>query len=222
MRSYLQQENGIPQVEFISKEEAAKKFIQETGEDFTSFLGENPLRDALLIKIKPDFYESRQMKLIKQDLEKIPGVFEASYVESLAEDINRNVVKITFVLIGFATLLMVTISLLINNTIKLAMFSQRFLIRSMQLVGATGSFVQRPFVGRAALHGLLGGIIASGLLLLLLRYAETQVEGLVQLRHLPSFLALAGGLCIIGILIGTFSAYRSVSKYLSVPLDELY
>ncbi len=222
IRSYLLQENGVPQIQFVSRDEAAKKFIQETGEDFTTFLGENPLRDALLIRIKPDFYEARQLRLIKQDLEKIPGVFEASYVENLVEDINRNIVKITFLLVGFAALLLVTISLLINNTIKLAMFSQRFLIRSMQLVGATAAFIRRPFVSRAAFQGSLGGLLAAGLLFMLLRYAETQVEGLDQLHHLPSFLALAGVLCVIGMMIGTLSAYRSVSRYLSVSLDELY
>lgn len=221
-RSFLQTEGPVSAVRFISKEEAAKDFIRDTGEDFTSFLGENPLRDALLIRIKPDFYNSRQMKLIKTDLEKIPGVFEAAYVENLAEEINRNIVKITLLLIGFASVLLVTIALLINNTIKLAMFSQRFLIRSMQLVGATSSFIQRPFLLRAALHGLAGGIIASVLLFVLLFYAESQVEGLSSLRNLPSLLILTGGLCLMGVFIGTFSAWRSIKKYLLISLDELY
>jgi cell division transport system permease protein len=221
-RSYLQREGNNPVVRFISKEEAEKDFIKDTGEDHTAFLGENPLRDALLIRIKPEFYDSRQMKLIKLDLEKIPGVFEASYVENLAEDINRNIVKITLVMVGFATVLLVTISLLINNTIKLAMFSQRFLIRSMQLVGATSAFIQKPFLIRAALHGLTGGILASILLTALLLYAESQVEGLEALRDLPSLLLLMSGLCLLGIFIGTISAYRSIRKYLLVSLDELY
>lgn len=221
-RTYLQTDNGVPHIRYVSKEEAAQKFIRDTGEDFMAFLGENPLRDAFLIKIKPDFYQSRLMRLIKQDLEKIPGVFEATYAENLLEDINRNIIKITIVLFAFAAVLLVTISLLINNTIKLAMFSQRFLIRSMQLVGATAFFIKKPFVVRAAAQGVIGGLMASGLLYLLLRYAEMQVEGLSNLHHLPSLLALMGGVCLLGALIGSCSAYYSVKKYLSLPLDELY
>ncbi len=160
-RSYLQREGNNPVVRFISKEEAEKDFIKDTGEDHTAFLGENPLRDALLIRIKPEFYDSRQMKLIKLDLEKIPGVFEAAYVENLEEEINRNIVKINLRMGGFATVLLLTISLLINNTIKLAMFSQRFLIRKYTISWCNPMVYPKTISLQAALYGLTAAFCIS-------------------------------------------------------------
>ncbi len=221
-RRYVQVTEGRTQLIFISKEEAAKVFIKETGENFDSFLGENPLRDALVIKIKPEFYDSRQMRLIKKDLEKLSGVFEATYVEDLVDKINRNIVRITFILIIFAGILLLTISILINNTIKLAMFSQRFLIRSMQLVGATPSFIRSPFLLRAALHGFLSGALASLLLWGLMQYAYQHIEELKMLDDPLRTVTLFASLCLLGSFIGLISSYRSVNRYLALSLDDLY
>ncbi len=207
---------------FFSKEEAAKVFIRETGENFSTFLGENPLRDAFIIKIKPEFYNSRQMRIIKTDLEKIPGVFEATYVEDLVDRINRNIVRITVILIAFAGILLLTVSVLINNTIKLAMFSQRFLIRSMQLVGATYSFIRKPFLLRAAAYGLIGGLLASLLLWLLMQYAYHNVEELKILDDPIRTLGLFSFLCLLGAFVGFISSLRSVNRYLSLSLDDSY
>jgi cell division transport system permease protein len=180
------------------------------------------LRDAYLIKIKPEFYENRKMKLIKQDVEKIPGVFEATYVENLVDEINRNIYRISFVLLVFAALLLFTITILINNTIKLALFSQRFLIRSMQLVGATSWFIQKPFLFRSLWQGLLSGILASVLLFGLLQYANTQMEELIMLQVQEQIFILLAALCLMGPLVSLLSSYRSVNKYLQMSLDELY
>jgi cell division transport system permease protein len=221
-RPYLEKKENTPQIQFVHKDEAAKKFIEATGENFMTLLGENPLRDAYLIKIKPEFYDNRKMQLIKQDVEKIPGVFEATYVENLVEEINRNIYRISFVLLVFAALLLFTITILINNTIKLALFSQRFLIRSMQLVGATSWFIQRPFLFRSLWQGFLSGILAAVLLYVLLQYANTQIKELVMLQVQEQIFLLLAGLCILGPLISLFSSYRSVNKYLQMSLDELY
>jgi cell division transport system permease protein len=221
-RPYLEKRENQPQIQFISKDEAAKKFIDATGENFMSLLGENPLRDAYQIKIKPEFYENKKMQLIKQDVEKIPGVFEATYIENLVDEINRNIYRISFILLVFAALLLFTITILINNTIKLALFSQRFLIRSMQLVGATSWFIQKPFLMRSVWQGFLSGIIACGLLLLLLQYANSQMEELVLLQVQQQIFLLLAGICILGPVISLLSSYRSVNKYLQMSLDELY
>jgi cell division transport system permease protein len=221
-RPYLEKRENQPQIQFISKDEAAKKFIDATGENFMSLLGENPLRDAYQIKIKPEFYENKKMQLIKQDVEKIPGVFEATYIENLVDEINRNIYRISFILLVFAALLLFTITILINNTIKLALFSQRFLIRSMQLVGATSWFIQKPFLLRSVWQGFLSGIIACGLLLLLLQYANSQMEELVLLQVQQQILLLLAAICIMGPVISLLSSYRSVNKYLQMSLDELY
>jgi cell division transport system permease protein len=209
-------------IEFISKDEAAKEFIKETGEDFKKFLGENPLRDAFLVKINEDFHSAEQLTKIKAEVEKIGGVFEVYYVESVIESINKNVTKIGLILMGLVALLLFIVVMLINNTLRLALFSQRFLIHSMQLVGARSSFIHKPFLLRASLHGLISGIISVALLIGLLTIATRKVEELSLIQNNDRLLILIGVLLILGILVAVTSTYRAVSKYLKLSLDELY
>ncbi|WKN43610.1 cell division protein FtsX [Tunicatimonas pelagia] len=221
-KEYIEPQEGQEAIIFISKEEAAQEFIEETGEDFRQFLGENPLRDAFVIHVKPEYYAPRELSKIKLDIERLRGVFEVAYVESLIDAINRNVTKISVVLVGFAVLLMIIVTILINNTIRLALFSQRFLIRSMQLVGATASFIQRPFLTRSLLHGILGGIFAGGLLFAIIQYAQQQIDDLSQLQSTQELIVLLVSLLVLGGLVGFISTYRAVKKYLGMSLDQLY
>lgn len=214
--------NPTDVIQYISKEEAAKQFIKETGEDFQKFLGENPLRDAYLLTIDAPYHSPSKLESIKTEVEKMDGVFQVYYVENLIESINKNVTKIGFVLMGIAILLIATVVLLINNTLRLALFSQRFLIRSMQLVGAKKWFIQQPFLIRACLHGLLSGIIASALLLLLLSLANKRIEDLSLIQNTGRIAFLLSSLLLIGIFVAFTSTYRAVSKYLKLSLDELY
>ena len=207
---------------FISKEEAAKKFISETGEDFTNFLGENPLRDAYLVGIDPEYHTHEQMEVIKADLQKMNGVFQVFYVEGLIEAVNDNVTKIGLVLAGLIFILLVTVVLLINNTLRIALFSQRFLIRSMQLVGAKKWFIQRPFLIRAAGYGLLSGVVASCIVRLLSDYAQHKVADLKVLHHQEQFMILLAVLLLMGILVAVLSTFFSIRKYLRMSLEELY
>jgi cell division transport system permease protein len=149
-------------VVFISKEEAAKKFIAETGEDFNQFLGENPLHDAYVLTIDPSYHSKESVAKIKVELEKMNGVFEVFYVEGLIESINKNVTRLGIILAAIIALLLITVVLLINSTLRLALFSQRFLVRSMQLVGARKWFIQRPFLIRAVAYGVLSGSSCIG------------------------------------------------------------
>ena len=217
----LQKEEGNS-IRFISKEEASKQFIEDTGEDFTEFLGENPLRDLLVVNIRPDYQSTDSLKVVSSEIDAIHGVYEVAYVESLIESINQNLTKIGLVLLGFFTLLLFVVIILINNTIKLALFSQRFLIRSMQLVGAKGTFIRSPFLKRAVWYGFLSGFIASLLLLALLYFANHRIEDLSKLQDTQNMLLLFVSLIIIGIIVGYFSTFRAVRKYLRMSLDELY
>lgn len=221
-KEFVLLENDTPLITYISKEEAARQFIEDTGEDFTSFLGENPLRDAYIIKIRSEYHQKEKLSAIKEEIENISGVFEVTYIENLISNINENVAKISLFLAGFAIILIITVIILINNTIKLALFSQRFLIRSMQLVGATSGFIQKPFIYRATLHGILSGILASLMLIGLLRYANQEIENLAELQDPRQMLFLFIGLLLVGGIIGLLSTFRSVSKYLKMSLDELY
>ena len=211
-----------PKIEFISKELAAQNFIDETGEDFVEFLGENPLRDVYLINIDPAFQTETGMADIEATLSNITGVFEVEYVENLVRTINSNISKISIVLFAFAAILVIVVIILINNTIKLALFSQRFLIRSMQLVGATSGFIRRPFLLRSAAHGVLGALIACLLLYALSEYAYERIEDLVLLKDTEAMLILFSTLLTSGFILGLLSTWRSVNKYLKLTLDELY
>lgn len=221
-KAYVAVVEDQPQISFISKEEAAKEFIEDTGEDFTQFLGENPLRDAYVININTEYQTTDELAKVKLDIERMSGVFEVTYVENLIRSINENLTKVSLVLLGFAVLLVIIVAVLINNTIRLALFSQRFLIRSMQLVGATSGFIQRPFLRRSFFHGIIGGILASVLLLFVLQYVNQQIEDIEKLQEPANILILMGALLVAGGFIGFMSTYRAIRKYLKMSLDELY
>lgn len=219
---YTADKEGSPQISFIDKEQAAREFLDKTGEDAVGFLGENPLRDAFILKLKPVYYQSDSLQHIQQEVESLNGVFEVTYVKSLIESINENLAKISLILLGFTFILLVSVVILINNTIKLALFSQRFLIRSMQLVGATRGFIRRPFLYRALFHGILAGLLASSFLFLLLNWAYMKLEDLRLLADPDKMLILFGSLLLAGAIIGYLSTLRAVNKYLNMSLDELY
>ena len=209
-------------IAYVSKDEAAKKFIEETGEDFTKFIGENPLRDAYLVSIDPSFQSKKEMDKIKSNIQKMNGVYQVFYVEDLFDSINQNITKVALILGGLIVVLLLTVVLLINNTLRLAMFSQRFLIRSMQLVGAKKWFIQGPFLYRAAGYGVLSGAFASAFLWLLTDYAQKKIQDLTLLQNQQQFMIVMIGLLLIGLIIAVLSTYFAIQKYLRMSLDELY
>jgi len=219
---YFVPKNEKNVIEFVSKEQAEKQFISETGENFKKFLGENPLHDAYIIRVGESWQSKLSLSKIKAELEKIQGVFQVDFKENLIESINANITRIGLVLMGLVAVLLVIVVLLINNTLRLALFSQRFLIRSMQLVGAKKWFIQRPFLFRASMHGLLSGILASGLLVGLIYYATKRIEELKLLQNNDLLIKLIGSLLLLGIIVAVVSSYRAVNKYLKLSLDELY
>lgn len=221
-KDYIFQKDEIPQVTIITKEEAARQFIEETGEDFVRFLGDNPLRDVVVLKINPEYHPSDSLAKIKKEIASIRGVYEVSFIENLVNSINENLAKIGVVLIGFSLILFLVVVILINNTIKLALFSQRFLIRSMQLVGATSAFIQKPFLLRASLYGFVSGIFATTILGALLYFANTKIEGLSDLQSNEKLFILAGIMLVLGTIVGFISTFAAIKKYLKLSLDELY
>ncbi|WP_460542819.1 cell division protein FtsX [Echinicola sediminis] len=221
-KPYLLVKEEGAQVTFISQDEAAESFLEDTGEDFKAFLDDNPLRDSYVISVKEEFQTSEEMGKIVAELEDINGVFEVTYMNDLVESINQNLLKVSIVLGAFILILVVTVIILINNTIRLALFSQRFLIRSMQLVGATRGFIRRPFLNRSFLFGALAGILASGLLLALIEYTKANIDGFALLQNNEMLMILFGGLVALGAILSFFSTLRAVNKYLNMSLDELY
>lgn len=219
---YILKLNQKPQVKYISEEEAKKKFIETHGQDFTKVLPDNPLHSSYIIKIHPEFSDSISMAKISSQIQNVDGVKEVFYLQDIITKVNDNIKIISLVLGGFALILLFASTLLINNTIKLALFSQRFLIRSMQLVGATKMFIKKPFIIRAVIQGFFSGAIAAVLLFALLHYAYTEIKYLKDLKETESTLIILGSLLIGGAIIGFFSSWKAVTKYLKMSLDELY
>jgi len=209
-------------IRFESKEAAADRFIKDTGEDFRQFLGENPLRDSFVVLIDPAFQDKASLAKIKTTVEQINGVFQVDYPESTISSVNENMATIGLVLMGVAVLLLIAVVVLIHNTLRLALFSQRFLIRSMQLVGAKSWFIQRPFLFRAAIHGLAAGLIACATIYGLVYFANQRVEALQLIQNKSRMTTLLGSLILMGIFVAVVSTYRAVSRYLKLSLDELY
>ncbi|MCH7410502.1 permease-like cell division protein FtsX [Belliella sp. DSM 111904] len=217
----LKKEEGTT-LTFISQEAAAESFLEDTGEDFTKFLNDNPLRDSYTLAIAEEFQTPEEIEEIVTAIQDMDGVFEVTYMSDLVESINENLLKVSLVMGGFIVILIITVIMLINNTIRLALFSQRFLIRSMQLVGATRGFIRSPFLKRAFFFGALSGALASAVLYGILEYTKANIDGFAMLQNYELLYILFAGLVIAGAILSVFSTLRAVNKYLNMSLDELY
>ncbi|MBC7447688.1 MAG: ABC transporter permease [Hymenobacteraceae bacterium] len=217
------EETGQPALRFVSREAAARDMIAQTGEDFQQFLGENPLPDAYTLRLTAEASaDTVHLRRAVRSLRMLDGVADVNYVERLIDSVNQNLRRVSLVLLGFALVLTLVVVVLVNNTVKLALFSQRFLIRTMQLVGASEEFIQGPFLRRAAGQGLVSGLLAGLLLLATEQWAVIQLPELGILRDDLRLLALLAGLVALGGLLGLLSAWRAVRRYLHLSLDELY
>jgi cell division transport system permease protein len=222
LQSNLEKNESIKSTQFISKESAAKNLSKDLGEDFVKFLGYNPLSASIDVYLKADFANKERIQKLVTKLKKKEIVKDVIYQESLIDMVNENLKSISLVIIAFGfTLLLIAIAL-INNTIRLAMYSQRFIIRSMQLVGATKGFIRKPYIVSGMIHGLLGGIVAILLLLSTLYIAKTEMPELAMLQNYVEFGFLFAAIILMGIIISIFSTYFAVNKYLNQHIDDLY
>jgi cell division transport system permease protein len=212
----------VLKTQYVSKELAARNLTKDLGEDFVDFLGYNPLLSSIDLYMKADYANNESIEAFTSQLSKNPLVKEVIYQKSLIDMVNQNIRGIGLVILAFATILMIIAVALINNTIRLAIYSQRFLIKSMQLVGATQNFIRKPFMTYGILHGLFAGLIAVIFLLITLYLAQQQVPEMIILRNWFEFgmvfLAVVG----IGVLISGLSTYFAVSKFLRLKIYDLY
>ena len=218
----LEADNYVLRSEYISKELAAENLSKELGEDFVAFLGHNPLLSSIDVYLKADYANTDSIATFIKNVSSKDMVKEVVYQESLIDMVNKNIRTIGMVILAFTVLLLVIAVALINNTIRLAIYSQRFLIKSMQMVGATKGFIRRPFLGYGILHGLLGALIAILLLLLALHLGQREIPELVLLRSWFEFIVIFVVVAALGILISGLSTYFAVSKYLRLKSNELY
>jgi cell division transport system permease protein len=212
----------VKSTEYVSKEKAAAKMKEDLGEDFISFLGDNPLPSSIDVYLYAGYTSPDSVAKIEKYVLEYPFVDEVYYEESLLFLINENVRKISLFLLVLSSFLFLIAVTIINNTIRLSIYSKRFLIRTMQLVGATRSFIRKPFLIRSIYHGVIAALIAMILLMGLLYLIETEFFRMVSLESINLLLVLALVIVIAGILINVVSTYLSVNRYLSISEDKLY
>jgi cell division transport system permease protein len=213
---------AVKQTQYVNKEVAQHNLTKDLGEDFVNFLGYNPLLSTIDVYMKADYANNQNIDALKKTIEKNPIVKEVVYQSSLIDMVNKNINTISLIVLGFAAILLVIAIALINNTIRLAIFSQRFLIKSMQLVGATKNFIRKPFILVAALHGIIASFIAIIILLGLLYYAQKELPEIIILRNFNEFGLVFISLVAIGIFITAISTWFAVSKYLRLKIYDLY
>jgi cell division transport system permease protein len=212
----------VKSTEYVSKDAAAVKMKQELGEDFITFLGENPLPPTIDVYLYAGFTSPDSVAKIEKYVREYPFVKEVYVQESLLFLINENVRKISLFLLIMSTFLFLISLTIINNTIRLSIYSRRFLIRTMQLVGATRGFIRRPFIIQSAIQGLLSALIAMSLLLGLLYLIEKEFLLMFKFETTYLLLLLGGVIILFGILINIISTFFSVNRYLSISDDKLY
>jgi cell division transport system permease protein len=212
----------VKSTEYVSKDEAAAKLKKDLGEDFVNFLGYNPLSPSIDVYLRAQYTRPDSVSKIEKYVMQYPFVKEVYYQESLLYLINENVRKISLFILVISFFLFIIALTIINNTIRLSVYSKRFLIRTMQLVGATKSFIRRPFILTSIIHGLIAGLISMILLLGLLYLVEREFFVLFTFQDTNLLFLLGSAIILIGIIINVVSTFFSVNRYLGITDDKLY
>lgn len=220
--SYIKSKPYASTVEHITKEMAKDKFLKDGNEDWNKVLDYNPLPASIDFKLKSEFVNKDTLNAITSDLTQNIVVSEVRYPDEVVSNLNTVVRKIGWVLLGAVTLLGILVLILIDNTIKLAMFSNRFLIKTMQMVGATQWFISKPFDKKAVINGFISALIAIVVILIFIVGVENWLPEIKALRDYTLLSVLFVTLIVIGIVITFISTHRSVVKYLKMKLDDLY
>lgn len=224
MRVYkiLSQSAYTKSARFVNSEEAAQVFSREIGQDFVQFLGFNPLLPSVELHVKSSFANADAIANIEREIKRFSEVQEIVYQRLLIDEINKNIRLLSFTLIGLSLIFLIITITLINNTIRLNLYAQRFIIKSMQMVGATHAFIIRPFMLRSLLHGLYGGVIACGLLISVLYSIPRWLDGIDKLYDTTQFFLLFGVIILAGVVITVISSMISTNHYLRMKIDDLY
>jgi cell division transport system permease protein len=212
----------VKSTDYISKDAAAAKLKQDLGEDFVNFLGYNPLSPTIDVYLFAGYTSPDSVTKIEKYIHEYPFVKDVYYQESILYLINENVRKISIFILVISIFLFLIALTIINNTIRLSIYSKRFIIRTMQLVGATRSFIRKPFLVRSAIHGLIAGLIAIILLLGLIYLVEREFFMLLTFQNINMLLILAASIILTGIIITVISTFFSVNRYLGISEDKLY
>ncbi len=218
----LEKQPFVKEMTYISKEDALKDYVREMGIDPRRFAGFNPLRASLEIRLKSAYANTDSIERIEKLLGQESHIKDIVYQQELIDAINKNIGRISLLLLGLAALLLLISFALINNTIKLTIYAKRFLIHTMQLVGAGWGFIQRPFLWRNFWVGLFAGLLANAALWGLAGWLVTSEPGLVEVVTSEVMGLVAAAVLVAGVLITCFCALLSINKYLRMRAEALY
>ena len=221
-QALLEKNPSIKSVRFISKQEALDSLKKDLGEDATSMLEVNPLPASFELKLNASHTSPQSLKMISDEIQQNKMVREVTYQRTEIDRMNENFRMVAIGILVFCALLLFIAVALINSTIRISMYSKRFLIKSMQLVGATKGFIRWPFISRAVAHGFYSGLVACILLSGLLYLIRTRLPEFVQLQDVKENAILFASIFVFGILLSVVSTYFAVNRYLRVRIDELY
>ena len=207
---------------FITKEDATQNLKADLGEDFVEFLGYSPLLASIDVKLNADYANTDSLQLITNELIENNNVFEVYYQEDLVDKLNSNVNKLSLFLLAFCILLFFIAFILINNTIRLSVYSKRFIIRTMRLVGATNNFIQKPFISKGIYQGIYSSIIAIFMLIGAIQLVQTDTANMLNIDDLKIIGIVFFLIFTSGLFISLFSTYFAVRKFIKLNEHELY
>ena len=222
LQDSLKKSDFTKRIRFVSKTQAAKEYSKDIGEDFLKFLGKNPLKNGIDLYLKADFVTPEKMAELEDGFEKHRLIEEVSYDKPLIQLLTKNIKRISFwllVLSGFFALVAI---ILINSSIRLSIYSKRFNIKTMQMVGATKSFIRKPFIWRSIRLGLLGAFIALIGLAAVVFYVDKHIPALALIKDYISLAYVAGGIFLIAFIITWISTFFATQRFLNLQTDELY
>lgn len=207
---------------YVSKEEAAELMKAEYGEDFLDVVGVNPLQNSIDVHLKADFVTNETLSKISEEISQKDFVQEVRYDSDLVELMNNNVKKITFWVLVISALFTLIAVLLINSSIRLSVYSKRFIIKTMQMVGATKSFIRRPFILKSVQLGIIGAVVALIGMAIVLYYINQTFPELELLQKPLILFLLFVGVFVMGVLITWISTFIATQRFLNLKTDHLY
>lgn len=212
----------IKSTEYISKEQAAKELEEELGENPETFLGFNPLQASIEVKLHSDYANPDSLQMIEKKIKNYTSVSDLLYRKDMMEMVHSNMKRLSVILLTLAAMLMAISFVLISNTIRLLIYSKRFLIHTMKLVGATPGFIRGPFIRYNVVSGIFAAILAILMLTGSLYYLQGEFEGFVQLLDMQALLVVYAALLALGVLLSMVATFFAVNKYLRMGVDKLY
>ncbi|MDD4489597.1 MAG: permease-like cell division protein FtsX [Paludibacter sp.] len=222
IHQYLEKSKYVKSVAFISKEDALKEHIQAMGDDPEKYLGYNPLMASFEIKLKADYANKDSVEIFESKLKVFEGINRIAYQKEIVNLVNDNIARISFVLLAVATLLMLISITLMNNTIRVSIYSNRFLINTMKLVGATPWFIRKPYIIRGMTNGFLASLISLTMLGIMLFYIKNNIGLNLFTLHTKTLIEVSAIVIVLGVVLTALSSYSAVGKYLRMQTNDMY